>query len=262
VRGLLFLSVVGVALYALLVITHKVLTEGGSETTLASQTEPNHASVGHLSAWGTYLPSRSLRQKPRVPLEAFQQTAPLRPERKTADSPRQHDFAQAAERKLSSDPAALRDEASASGTGDALEWAKVVLAARVHTQGSVSSPTVRIYSPGTNLQVVRREGGWLQVSDPATQERGWVLDKYVSSIDGPGSTQAATEPTVESVPIQAAKSKKPSTSAKRSKPPPVATSGPRNGRWARRDNRRRGFRLFGFGGRKAAPAAWSIGPGR
>jgi hypothetical protein len=261
-RGLLFLSVVGAALYALLVITHSVLTEGGSETTLASQAEPSYPGVRHLSGWGAYLPSRSRGQKLRAPVEASQQTAPLRPQQKTAYRPRQHDFAQAAERKLSSDPAALRDEASASGTGDALEWAKVVLAARVHTQGSVSSPTVRIYSPGTNLQVVRREGGWLQVSDPATLERGWVLDKYVSSIDGPGSTQAATEPTVESVPIQAARSKKRSTSAKRSKPSSVATSGPRNGRWARRDNRRRGFRLFGFGGRKAAPSAWSIGPAR
>jgi hypothetical protein len=261
-RGLLFLSVVGAALYALLVITHSVLTEGGSETTLASQAEPDHPDVRHLSGWGAYLHSHSRDQKPRAPSETFQQTATLRPERNTAYGPRRYDLVQTVERKLRSDPAALEDEASASETGGALEWAKVVLAARVHTQGSVSSPTVRIYSPGTNLQVVRREGGWLQVSDPATQEGGWVLEKYLSSIDGPGSTQAATEPTVESVPIQAAKSKKRSTSAKRSKPSSVATSGPRNGRWARRDNRRRGFRLFGFGGRKAAPSAWSIGPAR
>ena len=35
------------------------------------------------------------------------------------------------------------------------------------------------------LQVVRREGDWLQVSDPVTQERGWVLEKYLVATDGP-----------------------------------------------------------------------------
>ena len=42
-----------------------------------------------------------------------------------------------------------------------VEWAKVMLAAKLHEQASVSSPTVRSYSPGTNLQVVRREGSWV-----------------------------------------------------------------------------------------------------
>jgi hypothetical protein len=261
-RGLLFLSIVGVALYALLVVTHDVLTKGGSETTFASQAEPNYPGVTHLSGWGAYLPSHSLDQKPQAPLETSQQTAPPRPARNTANGPRHYDLVQTVGRKLPPDPTALGDEASASETGDVLEWAKVVLAARVHTQGSVSSPTVRIYSPGTNLRVVRREGGWLQVSDPATQDGGWVLERYVSSIDGPNSTQAATEPTVESLPTRAVKSKKRSAPVTRSKPSSVATSDPRNGRWARGDNRRRGFRLFGFGGRNAAPAPWSIGPGR
>jgi hypothetical protein len=265
-RGLLFLSVVGVALYALLVVTHDVLTQDASEEIFASQTEPNHenhASAEHLSGWGAYLPTRSLGQKPQAPLETLQNSARLDPQRKTAHRSRQHhldDLAQTVEQKLPSDPAAL-EEASASGTGAALEWVKVTLAARVHAQGSVSSPTVRIYSPGTNLQVVRREGGWLQVSDPTTQEGGWVLEKYLASIDGPSSTLAVTEPTVEALPAHATKSKKRSASIKRSKPSFAATSGSRTYRWARRDNRR-GFRLFGFGGRRTAPTAWSLGPAR
>jgi hypothetical protein len=55
----------------------------------------------------------------------------------------------------------------------------------MHDQASVSSPTVRFYFPGMDLQVVRREGGWLQVSDPVTEERDWVLEKYLASVDGP-----------------------------------------------------------------------------
>ena len=69
----------------------------------------------------------------------------------------------------------------------------MVLAAQTHSQASVSSPTVRFYRPGTKLQVVRREGIWFEVSDPVTQERGWVLGQYLASIDGPTPTQVATE---------------------------------------------------------------------
>ena len=45
--------------------------------------------------------------------------------------------------------AALEDKASASGIDDAeqepVEWAKIMLAARVHSEASVSSPTVGYY---------------------------------------------------------------------------------------------------------------------
>jgi Bacterial SH3 domain len=257
-RGLLFLSVVGIALYALLVVTHNVLTEDGSEAIFVSQTEPSHVSAGHVSGWGAYLPSRSLDQKPRAPLERLQNSARLDPQRKTTHKPSQH--SQTGEQKLPSDPAAL-EEASASGNGAALEWVTVTLAARVHAQGSVSSAIVRIYRPGTNLQVVGREGGWLRVSDPTTQKGGWVLEKYLASIDRPSSTLAVTEPTVEALPAHAAKSKKRSGSIRRPTPSFAAASGSGTSRWARRDNRR-GFRIFGFGGRRTAPTAWSLGPAR
>ena len=72
--------------------------------------------------------------------------------------------------------------------GDLLEWAKVTLAARVHSEASVSSAIIRFYPPGTVLQVVRRENGGLERLDPATQERGWVFEKYLSSIDGPSDS--------------------------------------------------------------------------
>ena len=70
-----------------------------------------------------------------------------------------------------------------------VEWTKVMLAARMHDQASVTSLTVRFYTPGTNLQVIRREGVWLLVSDPVSQERGWMLEKYLSS-PAPDGTKA------------------------------------------------------------------------
>ena len=78
-----------------------------------------------------------------------------------------------------------------------VELAKVILGAQTHSQASVSSPTIRFYRPGTELQIVRREGIWLEVSDPVTQERGWVLTQYLSSIESPTPIQVATKSTAQ-----------------------------------------------------------------
>ena len=108
----------------------------------------------------------------------------------------------------------------------------------------------KFYGPGTELQVVRREGAWFQVSDPVTKERGWVLDEYLSSIGGSTPAQVATEtpneqPTVIKPAIQ--KSSKRSRSAKaRIRSVVIANADPWNDRWARRADRRRGFGLFMF----------------
>lgn len=238
-KGLLFLGLVGAAIYALLVYTHHVLPGGKAEDTFAGQIQPNHPVAQHLSSWGTHLASRS-------PSQNSQQSSPLPP-----------DPSQNTERKpgawyqLASE---AQPPASGSESPAPVEWAKVVLAARMHDQASVSSPTVRFYSPGTDLQVVRREGGWLQVSDPVTQERGWVLDKYLAAIKDPSSTQTASlESTTQPPSAKAAspKSKKYSRSSKRSKSAVRASDraarwDPRSVRWARRADRRP-FRVFMLG---------------
>jgi hypothetical protein len=250
-KGLLFLGLVGAAIYALLVYTHHVLPGGEAEDTFAGQSQPNQQVAQHLSSWGTHLASRSRSQN-------AQQSAPLPAQQKAADEPRSNDPSQNSERKLGawSETAASEAKApvSASESVVSVEWAKVVLAARVHDQASVSSLTVRFYTPGTDLQVVRREGDWLQVSDPVTQERGWVLEKYLVATDGPSSTQAASlESTPEPLFTKAAspKSKKWSRSSKRSKSAVRASN--RAARWAPRSVRsarradRRPFRVFMLG---------------
>jgi len=239
-RLLLSLSLAGAAVYAV----NPLIT---TQDAVAVQTHPTHSGVRHLRSWGSYLSDLPLSQKPQAPLATYQKPAPLPPQQNAgADD---------------------RPAASASGIDgsehEPVEWAKVVLAARVHGEASVSSPTVRYYRPGTELQVVRREDGWVGVSDPVTQERGWVFEKYLSSIDGPSPTQAAMVSTNESEFSKPTPAKPALPNSKKRSPPTTPTlrvseatpvsddvavtqSDPRSGRWAGRGDRRRGG-LFMFG---------------
>jgi hypothetical protein len=251
---LLFLTVGSVAIYTLLVITHDGLQDGKAENTFADQTQPNPPIVEHLSSWGAYLPSGSLSQKPEAASAISQQPAALHP---------QPNASQDSERKPSADHqlAALEDKTPAfesySAEPERVERTKVVLAAQMHSEGSVSAPTIRYYRPGTELQVIRRGDGWIQVSDPSTQERGWIFEKYLSSMDSSNLTQVATESTTELPMAKPAspKSKKRSRSA-RSAGVKVAKSDPWRGQWTGRADRR-GFGLFRPFARFAAQRAYS-----
>ena len=243
-RGLLLLLGVGAAVYTLLVITHDALP-GGSDT-LSGQTQSNRPVGERLSSWDSYLaPSPS-----RNPQMAISQgSAPLPPQ--LGD-----DACQSSKRKPGTEhqPATSEDKTPASlGVGaepEPVEWAKVMLAAQTHSEASVSSPTIRFYSPGSKLQVVRREGVWLQVSDPVTQRRGWVLDQYLSSIASSIPTQVATESTTE--PQLTKPASRVNNSHHQSAKPAVrgrvvvAIADPWNDRGARRAHRRRQFGLIMF----------------
>ena len=194
-RFLLFLSLIGAAIYALLIYTHDVLTDEKAEKTYTEQTQPNHP-VQHLSSWDTYLPDRSISQNSQLAdLSTIHSIASQQSDEPSQNSERNADQVATSENK-----------ATSSESGDTepkpVELAKVVLAAQTHSQASVSSPTVRFYRPGTELQVVRREGIWFEVSDPVTQERGWVLAQYLSSIESPTPTQVATESTTEPLTVK------------------------------------------------------------
>ena len=215
---LIFVSLAGAALYALLVFTHDAITDGKSEPIPVPISQPVHPVPQRLSSWESYLRSSGPNSQT------------------TAHMPPQQNIAATSEAK------------SVVSTAAQFEWSKVVLAARMYDQASVTSHTVKHYSPGTNLQVVRREGVWLLVSDPVSRENGWILQEYLSPSESLRPTQAARESTVVIAAPQ--KSKKWSQSAKRSKSATrvskhrsaVARWDPY--RWGSRADRRRDFRAF------------------
>ena len=235
-RLLLLLSLIGAAIYAFLIYTHDVLTDEKAEKTYAAQPQPKQP-VERMSSWDTYLPDRSTNQNPQ--LASSQPSTP----------PQQSDEASQNSERSADQVASSENKATFSESGDTepkpVELAKVVLAVQTHSQASVASPTVRFYRPGTELQVVRREGIWFEVSDPVTQERGWVLAQYLTSVDT--SIQVATELTTEPPTVISPKSNKRHRSAKHAVHGVVVANADQwNARWNRRADRRRGFRLFMF----------------
>ena len=233
-RGFLLLSIVGVALYALLLFTDNALRESPTEEAFG-KAQPSHAAERTLRAWGRNLPALVIQQPPE-------------PRSQYSGG----DFG--ADGQL-----AASEQSTEAKLGYAeqepVEWAEIMLAARAHSEASVSSPTIRFYTPGIQLQILRRQDGWVEVIDPATQERGWVFERYVLSIEGPRSTQTTMDSGTEdklSTPQSTGRAMPSAKQRSRSAKPVVQAaeklitkSEMRRARWAGRDDRRRRFGLFG-----------------
>jgi hypothetical protein len=185
-RSLAFLSCVGAALYALLVVTAEmlpVIPDGTRAEFVSRQTR--------LSAWGPYLPDRSLHQKP---LEAAKELASRQqkvasrgnspvagPVLQTVTSSGQDERDDQIGKRLVSVESTVDDEAI---------WFVVSRAARLHAGPSVSSPIVHLYPVGTELKLIGYEQGWLHVLEPGTSRTGWIYERYyLDAIPGPGQTR-------------------------------------------------------------------------
>ena len=234
-KGVLFLSLVGAAIYMALVVSHDQLPTDRANDSYARQSS-NGPPDRRLRSWGTDL--SSLVSKPDVApgsleIPSTQASAVV------ADS-----LAKAAEA-----PTFLQSDATSY---EPIEWAKVMLAARAHSEASVSSPTLRFYQRGAALQVISRENGWVQVTDPTSREGGWILEQYLVPVDRPTVTQTAmatptktlSEP-AQAKPVPTAKRR---TRARPAVPVPVAVAlAQSDSRWERRSERRAGRGLFFFG---------------
>ena len=129
-RTLLFLSLVGAAIYGFLVISG-----GNTKESQTVQTQPNHSVDERLSSWGSYL----------VPSPT--QNPQLATSQRPAQTPPQlvDDASQNSERKSGTEYQLAASENKTSAVGaepEPVEWAKVILAAQMHSEASVSSPTV------------------------------------------------------------------------------------------------------------------------
>ena len=162
---------------------------------------------------------------------------------------------------------------------ESVSWARVILGAKAHSEASVSSPITKFWAAGTELQIVDRHSGWLELRDRVTGERGWVFEKYLVAIDGPSPTQSVAKASPEPVPAKVAadKTKAPRQAAKpirQARPvkqaandvavaPPddAALSDSKRDRLTKKEERRERklFRLFG---RNPGPEAWTVGAQR
>ena len=86
---------------------------------------------------------------------------------------------------------------SAQRTGEAYyEWSPLSRGAFVHKGPSVSSPLVGYYSARTELQLLRREGGWVHIVQPGTLKEGWIYEIYVT----PRQPNESDEPNLRASP--------------------------------------------------------------
>lgn len=133
-RTLLFLSLVGAAIYGILVISG-----GNTNENQPIQTQ-NHPVGERLSSWGSYLaPSPS--QNPQ-----------LATAQRPAQTPPQlgDDVSQNSERKSGTEYQLAASENKTPTVGakpEPVEWAKIVLAAQMHSEASVSSPLIGSSTP-------------------------------------------------------------------------------------------------------------------
>ena len=225
------MGLVGASLYMALVVSHDLLSSERVEIRLAGKV-PSGSTPKRLRSWGTDLPALATRPAPSPGIPTA--TAAV------DDLHLNHGSG-----SFESADAA----SSQSAAYDPTEWVSIRLAARVHREASVSSPTMRFYQPGITLQVVSRENGWAQIGDPASRQSGWALEQYLAPADGPTVTATVTMYKASPEPAQV----KPVSSAKKrahvSRPtvraPDAIAVAQFESRWLQRTERRRGWRLFG-----------------
>jgi SH3 domain-containing protein len=256
-RLLISLWLGGAVLYTVntFIVTGVILPAGDAKVTLASPaSEHSKHQDRDLPSWGSHLPGESEDQKIQVPTR---EPATLSQQSSVSNSkPENGTF------PSGSTPAADQEDSLGE---EPVAWARVMLAATVHSGASVSSPTVTRYPPGTELQAVRRENDWVQVLDPVTRKPGWIYEKYyLSWVDGPKPTQTALAPMdnkfsepkrPEPMPRKSNKTNRSAKAASRVSGEAMAMySHPRTGSWARRTERWRAAEYV------EAPSAWKSGP--
>jgi hypothetical protein len=120
-KGLLFLSLVGAAIYALLVYTNDALKDGNAEISPAGQTHSDHTVGNHFSSWDGYLPTPAVSQNSQ-----------------SAQSRQGDDASQDSQRQLDGrHQLAASEDAQTAGRDNSepqtvsVEWAKVMLVAKM-----------------------------------------------------------------------------------------------------------------------------------
>jgi hypothetical protein len=64
-------------------------------------------------------------------------------------------------------------------------WVAFLSAANVRSAPSSNAETIKVAEKGTKFRATGRKGNWVQVTDPATSETGWVYSRYIETAEAP-----------------------------------------------------------------------------
>jgi Bacterial SH3 domain len=82
----------------------------------------------------------------------------------------------------------LATDALPSLNADQHQWGELLRGAPVHSDPSISSAILGYGTAGTQMQLVKRELGWVKVRDPATSREGWIYEGHVTPVERPSAT--------------------------------------------------------------------------
>jgi SH3 domain-containing protein len=246
-KAVLTLWLAGAAVYTVdtLIVTRPPAPTDKPQVSAAPPEYASNQPDQPLRSWGPFLPGHGPEQYATAP--ALPKSETLQPAQDLVADSRQPTNPEFAELN------GKTDASSEFSDADQTEWVTLILAAKVHTEPNISSPTLTFYQPGTKLQVESRSDGWLGIFNPTSQMRGWILEQYLS-FAGPSPTQSASLSTADEGPKPirktSPKASKPKRSPTLSSPNDavIAEWDPSTGESARHDRRRR-LGLFGLFGR-------------
>jgi uncharacterized protein YgiM (DUF1202 family) len=73
-----------------------------------------------------------------------------------------------------------RPEPTANDDGS--DWIKALAFVNLRQRPTRSAPAISVVAKGAKLRVMGRKKGWLQVSNPATSERGWIYAANIAAV--------------------------------------------------------------------------------
>jgi len=65
---------------------------------------------------------------------------------------------------------------------DGADWIKALAFVNLRQRPTRSAPAISVVAKGAKLRVLGRKKGWLQVSNPATAERGWIHAANIAAV--------------------------------------------------------------------------------
>jgi len=82
-------------------------------------------------------------------------------------------------------PTSVADAAQPALPDHKVEWVTMLNYTNVRAAPSTTAETLRVVEKGAKLKVTDRKGNWVEITDPATSEVGWVYSRYIETAEAP-----------------------------------------------------------------------------